>query len=292
MDFGKIEILEDVKLKLSKDLSSGSLSHALLLTGANGGTREKTAHQIAAALLCTGEKLKPCKKCPSCIKIFAGTHPDISTTEGSDKKKSIKIDAVRAIREKAYILPNEAQYKFYIILEADGMGEEAQNALLKIIEEPPAFTRFILCAASKDAFLPTILSRVTHYNLAPLTPERANAKADAKLSEVTDKILENLTKGGKFDLILSTAQLDKDRSLFKKCVEALVSYFRDALCDIYSTPAINENTVAIKKLRSNFTKEQLLYKIDALNLLREDCDKNANENLLLTRLQILLLNNE
>lgn len=290
MDFGKIEINESAKEKLSAAITGGQFSHAVLLTGATEDIRKKTALRIAAALLCDAEQeqKRPCGKCPVCLKTKANAHPDIIEIEGSDKAKSIKIDTVRELRRQAFVVPNEADYKIFLILEASGMGEEAQNALLKLIEEPPRFTRFILACASKEQLLPTIQSRVTAYFLGDTGQGKTTAKAAEKLYVIATEIVAAMAGGSEYDLIISTAPLEKDRALFKKCVAALMGILSDTLRQEYGAQPLSENAVAISQAARAFAPEELLRRYNALQALAEDAEKNANENLLLARLAAAL----
>ena len=176
MNFGKLQLNEEVMKRLSSAVDSGTLSHAILLTGGTEKERKELAFLISQALLCDAEN-KPCLKCESCKKIKSGNHPDIIVTEGeAGKQKSIKIDTIRSIRSRAYVVPNEAPFQIFLILEASGMGEEAQNALLKILEEPPATARFILASRSRDDFRQTILSRVTPFAISEDSGQAAGEK--------------------------------------------------------------------------------------------------------------------
>lgn len=292
MDFGKLDLNDDIKKKLSAEIDGGRLSHAILLTGKNNGTRKKLTRRIAAAMLCTSDKARPCGKCPACVKTKSNLHPDIIETEGTEKQKSIKIDAIRDMRRKAYIIPNEADLKIFIILEASGMGEEAQNALLKLIEEPPDFTRFILACASKDQLLPTILSRLSHYYIGEGDAGGTSSKTREKINYTASQIVESLTSDSEFDLIISTAPLERDRALFKKCADELILIFRDALRLAGSAPQqyrssiqyLSENINLPNKIAERYTQKEILLLIERLKILSDDAGKNANENLLLARL--------
>ncbi|MDR1628675.1 MAG: hypothetical protein LBS36_00450 [Oscillospiraceae bacterium] len=289
MDFGKLEINENAKGKLSAALAGGQFSHAVLLTGKSDDIRKKTARRIAAALLCTAQTgQKPCGVCPACVKSKANTHPDIIEIEGSDKSKSIKIDTVRELRGQAFIIPNEGDCKVFLILEASGMGEEAQNALLKLIEEPPRFTRFVLACASKELLLPTIQSRVTTYFLGEGGRDKTTAKTAEKLSATATEIIAAMAGGSEYDLIVSTAPLEKDRALFKKCVGELMGILRDALRHEDGGEPLSENPAAASLAANALSKKELLGHYESLRLLAEDAEKNANENLLLARLAAAL----
>lgn len=141
------------------------VSHAVIVAG----TPERAnaaALELAKTLLCAapeGEE-RPCGVCRHCRKIAAGVHPDVITLERrrDDKgrqRREIYVEQIRDIVSSAPVLPNEASRKVYIIRDAGTMNPAAQNALLKLLEEPPSFVTLILCAESEAAFLETVRSR-------------------------------------------------------------------------------------------------------------------------------------
>lgn len=131
-----------------------------------GTTPEEALHEatrIAAAAVCRGEK-PPCGKCRDCRKALGGIHPDIIRVSrpADDKgrqKREISVEQIRALSADAVVLPNEAERKVYIIDEADSMNLSAQNAALKLLEEPPAGAMLLLCVTNADKLLPTVRSR-------------------------------------------------------------------------------------------------------------------------------------
>ena len=144
-------------------------THAVILSGGGEVTKER-ARTLAAALLCQGTGEKPCRVCRHCRKVFRGDfpgiHPDVAAVErgfntAGKLRREITVDQIRALVEDASVLPNEAEHKVYILPEADTMNIAAQNAFLKLLEEPPAFVSFLLCAQRAEALLPTVRSRCT-----------------------------------------------------------------------------------------------------------------------------------
>lgn len=134
--------------------------HAYLVLSNDFSLRSETAKRIAQSILCTGkekEKAEPCGSCSNCLKNLADTHPD-RIYVGKGAKTSV--DDVRSIEEEAYLAPNEADEKVFILENADEYNVQSQNALLKIIEEPPKNVRFVLTASSVGGILPTVRSRV------------------------------------------------------------------------------------------------------------------------------------
>lgn len=138
-------------------------SHAYILA-APADTGYARATKLAQSILCTGSGARPCGACRSCRKIAHGAHPDVITVSRlvDDKgkpKQEIVVDQIRDLAADAAVLPNESDKKIYIIREAGLMNAAAQNAALKLLEEPPAFDTFVLVTDSAEQLLPTVRSR-------------------------------------------------------------------------------------------------------------------------------------
>ena len=147
------------KKTLSGFVDAGRLPHALLIEGPPGSGRRSFALRMAQAAVCLAAEENPCGVCAGCHKALADTHPDIMRAGGSGGARSFHVDAIRAIRETAYILPNEAPRRVILLEQAENMTDTAQNALLKILEEPPGHVLFILTCENRSQMLPTIQSR-------------------------------------------------------------------------------------------------------------------------------------
>ncbi len=161
------------------------LSHAWLLLGEDGEELEKLALFTARALLCSapaGEE-KPCGICPHCRKMLKGIHPDLLTLLRSPDKREISIKQVRAFRQEVWITPNEAARKVFMIPEADCLNTEGQNALLKVLEEPPPYAAFLLMGRNPGAFLPTVRSRCLTLRLGAEAAASGESDAAALLAE-------------------------------------------------------------------------------------------------------------
>lgn len=159
------------------------LSHAYIVSAASEEARSALSLELAQALVCSGGGEVPCGVCRDCRKTAEGIHPDVVTIERQtddkgNRKREIFVDQVRYMVSDAYVLPNEAERKVYIVKDADTMNASAQNAALKLLEEPPRAAAFILCAANPGMLLPTVRSRceIISRNSAPEKPDEAAAE--------------------------------------------------------------------------------------------------------------------
>ncbi|MDD3192723.1 MAG: DNA polymerase III subunit [Oscillospiraceae bacterium] len=142
----------------------GRFPHGILLEGQEGCGRRTFARLIAAAALCEGEDA-PCGRCRHCRKILKEIHPDVQLIAPEPGKKSFKKEQVERLRADAWVKPNEAPRKIYILCETQYMTAWAQNALLKLLEEPPAGVLFLLTCDNRFKLLETVRSRVVALTL-------------------------------------------------------------------------------------------------------------------------------
>ena len=155
-----------LKQNLTSSISRGHLSHFYLICGPKGSGKHTLARLLAAAAVCKDHS-KPCLSCNACRKVMAGTHPDVITVDDLEKKY-ISVDLIRQTRADMYIQPNEADRKVYLFPRAQDIRTEGQNALLKILEEPPAYGVFLLLSDNPEKLLPTVRSRCTELKLSAL----------------------------------------------------------------------------------------------------------------------------
>ena len=166
---------ERLRENISRSIRQGHISHFYLISGPEGSGKHTLARLLAAAIHCTEEN-KPCMRCAGCRKVMANTHPDFITVEDPERK-TVPVKTVRQARDDMYVRPNEAERKIYMFPQE--LGIEGQNALLKILEEPPAYGVFFLLTDNPEKLLPTIRSRCTELKLVAL-PEallRSNLQA-------------------------------------------------------------------------------------------------------------------
>lgn len=148
-------------------LRRGTLSHCLLLTGPEGSGKSSLCRWLAAALQCRAPREgAPCGLCPECHRALEGIHPDVITVDSD--RQTIPVDTVRQLHAEAWVRPNQGLRKIFCFPRADALGEAAQNALLKLIEEPPSYGVFLLESRNPDLLLPTVRSRATELRMEPL----------------------------------------------------------------------------------------------------------------------------
>ena len=160
--------------RLAATIAAGRLCHAYLFYGESGLGKRTFAQYLAATILCRGAE-KPCGRCASCVKAFSGSHPDIVTYEGKHGANAFHIEAVREIRQNAYVLPNESEYKVYVLPNVEDMTPGAANAFLKVLEEPPAHVVFLLTADNPERVMETIRSRCILQELYPMPDDELEA---------------------------------------------------------------------------------------------------------------------
>ncbi len=188
------------------------LSHAWLILGGEAEERRKLADFAARALLCSGGE-KPCGICPHCRKVLKGIHPDLSVLEREPDKRELTVDQVRALRQEAWVRPNEAKRRVFLLPEADRLNRSAQNALLKVLEEPPAHAAFLLLGESPAPFLPTVRSRCRLLWATP-APEAASG------NEAAAKLAETWIRGDRLGFAAASFPCEKlDREKFDALVE-------------------------------------------------------------------------
>ena len=155
---------QQIKENLANALRRGRTSHFYLICGPQGAGKHTLARLLAAAMMCDGQG-KPCCACPACRKVLSGVHPDVITVEDPEHK-NVAVKIIRDMRNDMFIRPNEGAKKVYLLPQS--LGVEGQNALLKILEEPPSYGVFILLAENPEQLLPTVRSRCVELKLQPL----------------------------------------------------------------------------------------------------------------------------
>ena len=160
---------------LKTAIRMGKISHAYILNGESNSGKMMLAEAFAMALQCESGNDEPCMNCRSCHQAAEHNQPDIIYVT-HDKPNIISVDDIRQqLNNDIVIKPYSSKYKIYIVDEAEKMNVQAQNALLKTIEEPPAYGVILLLTTNADAFLPTILSRCITLNLKSVSEDLIKA---------------------------------------------------------------------------------------------------------------------
>ena len=172
MSFDDLLGNERLKENLRMSVGRGRISHFYLISGPTGSGKHTLAKLLSAAILCQAEG-KPCLSCNACRKVMGDAHPDCITVSDPEHK-TVAVKIVRDARADMYVMPNESSRKIYIFPQE--LGVEGQNALLKILEEPPEYGVFILLSDNPEKLLPTVRSRCTELSLLAL-PEQVLRQA-------------------------------------------------------------------------------------------------------------------
>lgn len=177
---------ERIKQNLSAAAHKNRFAHFYLICGPKGSGKHTLAKLLAGALMCESAQ-RPCGTCSACRKIQAGTHPDFITVADPDHK-TVPVKLIREYRESIFIRPNEGARKIYLFPQE--MGIEGQNALLKVLEEPPAYAVFIILADNPEKLLPTVRSRCTELQLTSVAPNLLKPWLAAKFPSAEDSAID------------------------------------------------------------------------------------------------------
>lgn len=203
---------------------SGTFPQTFLVDGGTLETRVAFARFLANMIVCQGDGEKPCGVCPACIKCKADSNPDIKLYGEEKESYTFKVEVSRQIRQDAFVIPNDSDKKVYIITEAQNMNDSSENAMLKILEEPPCFDYFILTCSSKSAMLDTVISRASPISLS------GNEEAYSEKSVTLAKnIALSLCADAELELLKQLSYLANDKSGFLETMAALTRIFADAL---------------------------------------------------------------
>ncbi len=238
--FGDIVGQEQIKEHIHNALSTGKISHAYIINGEKSSGKEFIAKIFSMALQCEKGGTEPCQECHSCKQALSGNHPDIIRVT-HEKPNSISVDDIRTqVNGDVAIKPYSGSRKVYLINEAEKMTVQAQNALLKTLEEPPEYAVILLLTSNVSALLPTIVSRCVVLNMKPV-PDALVKKFLMEEMEVPDykaEVCVAFARGniGKAKALASSEDFDNVKA------EAL------SLLKYINEMELNEMIAAIRKI--------------------------------------------
>ncbi|MBP3351455.1 MAG: DNA polymerase III subunit [Lachnospiraceae bacterium] len=231
---------EQIKEHLQNALSTGKISHAYIINGEKSSGKEFIAKIFAMALQCEKEGTEPCNECRSCKQALSKNQPDIIYVS-HEKPNTISVDDIRAqVNNDVAIKPYSSKYKVYIINEAEKMTVQAQNAILKTLEEPPAYAVIVLLVSNVNSLLPTILSRCVTLNMKPVRDEliRKFLMEELQVPDYKANVCVGFARGnvGKAKLLASSEEFEN----IKAEALSLLKYIKDM--------EMQEIVAAIKKI--------------------------------------------
>ena len=282
MDFRDILERYSLNEKILNNFSGKRVPHAIIIEGFSSeedDIRLAIAKIISAFLMCKKENEKPCFNCNSCNKIFADNHPDVIKIGDNGLAKSFHIDKIRELRQDVFIIPNESTYKVYILDYSDNMTAAAQNALLKVLEEPPKSVMFVLICKSSKNLIQTIKSRCQIFSFEI----NENKMYDKKTEDCVKDIINGLVAVTEWELMLATSKLIKDKLLLKNVLDILIDIFSEAVRESFEASSRNKIFAEESKILSaRLTKLSLIKSIEVLENTKDMLEKNANMNLLIS----------
>lgn len=303
-----------LKERLDSIAARDRLPHAIMLYGEKGTGRRVMANYIAKLFMCSAP---PCEECPVCGKINADAHPDVIFVKrecggkyGLDESKSGQV-SIRRIMESVVVKPNDGDVKVYIFEDSDEMSVQIQNTLLKIIEEPAPFLRFIFTCENTDSIIETIRSRVTEFEVPrPSVEECAqfltdNGTPSAQARELSEMLSGNIGKCldilsgegdtpymesarkaaaaiGRKDAYSAAAALSEQtgRPEFAAMLGYLTEILRDALSERCGGALTSCGRAEAQSIAKSYNEEQILDMLDTV--FKVTADSALNLNLALT----------
>lgn len=268
---------ESILKTLDSFFAEGRCPHAVLIDGAGEEERMALAALTARMIVCGNKDRTPCGECEHCRKAKEGVHPDIiSVAKPDDKKRFVKDDVKKMVAD-AYLTPNEAGVKVFIVKELQQMTEESQNLLLKILEEPPRYTAFVLTSDNSNAVIGTVLSRVVRLRMGKTTAVEYSEKATAVIRSLINALLSPY----EYDRIEATAALDGNKALTAEVLDLLIGVLRDAIALKSGGRALLEGFAAeAEKLSFATNLSKLLKMYETADGLRKSLENNPNYTLL------------
>ena len=264
----------NVNLEIVNTINNKRIPHAIALEYDDVSILKNNIDFISMWAVCKLDN-PPCLNCVSCVKAFEKNHSDIYYAEKFGKKQIVNVDEIRKICNTAYIKPNEAPRKVYIIEDCDKMQLEAQNAFLKLLEEPPQDILFILTCSKFEALISTIRSRVTLFTLS-----NGFINFDEDLAfKLALETANALCKNSELDLLISTNKYS-DKTIAMQALDYLEDIFRDSLSGGFTAKYTYQEIST--NLSKSIKKQSLINMIAEIDNAKQLLQSNANANLFCT----------
>ena len=313
MGFKEIVGHEDIIAHFKSSIETGNVGHAYIISGDAGSGKKALAYAFADTLECEAGGTEPCGNCQSCLQISTGNYPDIITVT-HEKPNLISVDEVREqLVNTVEVKPYKGKYKIYVIPDAELLNVQAQNAILKTIEEPPAYAVILLLTTNLDKLLETVQSRCLKLQTKPirerdvlayltnvmgLTKEKAyfcldfaqgnlgkaiKLAGNEEYAEIVDSVVNVLTHIGDMD-VETLGKAVKDIEQFKMSMndymDLMMMWYRDAMM-IKITGNVDKilfknEFSTLKKQAGKLTFKSIEDKIDAIAKAEQRLLANAN----------------
>ena len=313
MGFKEIVGHEDIIAHFKSSIETGNVGHAYIISGDAGSGKKALAYAFADTLECEAGGTEPCGNCQSCLQISTGNYPDIITVT-HEKPNLITVDEVREqLVNTVDVKPYKGKYKIYVIPDAELLNVQAQNAILKTIEEPPAYAVILLLTTNLDKLLETVQSRCLKLQTKPirerdvlaylmnvmgLTKEKAyfcldfaqgnlgkaiKLAGNEEYAEIVDSVVNVLTHIGDMD-VETLGKAVKDIEQFKMSMndymDLMMMWYRDAMM-IKITGNVDKilfknEFSTLKKQAGKLTFKSIEDKIDAIAKAEQRLLANAN----------------
>lgn len=292
---------------LERLLVQKRLPQTLVLEGPQGSGRSTLARLIAAGLLCGGT---PCGDCENCRLVQRDLHPEVTLVTPAAGKAAVSVDQVREIRMQAFVRPGQGDCKVFVV--KGKMNDAAQNAFLKILEEPPAGVYFILLCEHRSELVDTVLSRASVFSLQGVTYQQAlpvltaaglpdssatqtalaeaggligrvlsASEQDDRVATVVSHCAAAMAKGSRADFLRGVTPIVEDRTQYPRVLSGLYRVLRDALV-CQQAGAAQEDAAGL--LARRLTKEELLQLAELLHSQQQKLPYNPNGWLFFTAL--------
>lgn len=284
---------------IKEDLNRGILSHAYLFLSSDELSNLLFVKEISNLILCDSKSA--CGKCSSCLKVLANSHPDILTYP---KNKSLLVEDTEDITKHAYEIPMLSNKKIIIINNMDNSTLQAQNKMLKTLEEPPKSVIFILTAQNENKILPTIISRSRKINLGPLTKNIIMDYIKNQNKRYDELSLKNALDYGEGWIGKTINALENENFIQEnKLVNDIVNYFNSSKdLSVYSSQIIkyrDDVKLILELLSKRFnqklenpdkiSQEGIIKIIKEINLASQNLERNVNINLIIDNLLMKIL---